>query len=202
MTDLIENLDAELQGTKSFVENELIGLNETLQESIIALNQYHTTTATTTSTTTITTPSNCPASKEFKLIDGKCYAFENVKRNFDDAQARCGQIFGSNIGGKIFEPHSDQVMLEVLKYAKGIWEPISPQIWVGITDKTSEGKFVYYSNGQSHTLPWGFASTNDSNKNCVLVHWGYSQSTHGYYKKLYQYSCSSANPVAICEWVF
>ena len=133
------------------------------------------------------------------MENDKCYAFENVNRNFDDTQARCRQIFGSNIGGKIFEPQSDQVMLEVLKYAKGIWEPISPQIWVGITDKTSEGKFVYYSNGQSHTLPCGFISTNDSNKNCLLVHWGYSQSTHGYYKKLYHYHCSTTTPVAICE---
>ena len=184
MTDLIETL---------------IGLNETLQESIIGLNQYHTTTATTTTPTTITTPSNCPASKEFKLIDGKCYAFENVKRNFDDTQARCSQIFGSNIGGKIFEPQSDQVIQEVLKYAKDIWTPANPYIWVGITDKTSEGTFVYYSNGQSHTLPWGFASSNDSTKNCLLV--SCMQSTHSFYKKLYQYKCSNITPVAICEWV-
>ena len=184
----------------------MFGLNETLQESIIALNQYHTTTATTTTsttttTTTITTPSNCPASKEFKLIQGKCYAFENVVRNFDDTQARCRQIFGNNIGGKIFEPQSDQVMLEVLKYAKNIWEPKSPQIWVGITDKTSEGIFVYYSNGQSHRLPWGFVSSNDPNRNCLFVHWNYMQAANWAYKKFYHNHCSSAHPVAICEWV-
>ena len=37
----------------------------------------------------------CPASNEFKLIQGKCYAFENVLRTFDDTQVRCSQIFGS-----------------------------------------------------------------------------------------------------------
>ena len=194
MTDLIEN----------FVENELIGLNETLQESIIALNQYqyHTTTATNTTTTTKTTPSNCPASKEFKLIEGKCYTFENVKRTFDDTQTRSRKIFGNNIGGKIFEPQTDQVIQEVLKYAKDIWKPESPRIGVGITDKTSEGKFVYYSNGQSHTLPWGFASgsSNNSNRNCLLVHWRYIQSSNAWYKKLYHFNCSNASQVAICEW--
>ena len=42
----------------------------------------------------------CPASNEFKLIQGKCYAFENVLRTFDDTQVRCSQIFGST--GKYF----------------------------------------------------------------------------------------------------
>ena len=33
-------------------------------------------------------PKICPDSVEFKLIHGKCYAFENVLRKFDDTQER------------------------------------------------------------------------------------------------------------------
>ena len=36
-------------------------------------------------------------------------------RKYDDTQERCGQIFGSDIGGKIFEPRTDQVLEDVLK---------------------------------------------------------------------------------------
>ena len=152
------------------------------------------------STKQVTTPSNCPASKGFKLIQGKCYALDKFLRNFDDTQARCGQIFGSNIGGKIFEPQSHQVIQEVLEFAKNILEPDTLRIWVGITDKISEGKFVYYSNGQFHRLSWGFVSSNDSNKNCLLVHWLYIQPSNGFYKKLHHYNCSTGFNAAICEW--
>jgi len=68
----------------------------------------------------------CPSGKMFKVIEEKCYAFENVRRNFQGTQARCGQIFGNNAGGKIIEPRSDQILDEVLKYAKIAWDGANP----------------------------------------------------------------------------
>ena len=138
----------------------------------------------------------CPASDEFKLIQGKCYAFENVKRTFDDTQVRCGQIFGSDIGGKIFEPRTDEVLVDVLKNAQIAWDT-SPQTWLGITDRKSEGNFAYSSDGQSNLLSWNYGSTNAIGKDCLLVHPSYATYTSPYYL---HWGCSSTL-AAICEWV-
>ena len=140
----------------------------------------------------------CPSGKMFKVIEEKCYAFENVRRNFQATQARCGQIFGNNAGGKIIEPRSDQVLREVLKYAKTAWDGANPATWMGITDESSEGNFAYPSDGQSHKLSWTFMTSINSNSrstNCLLIHHSYLD-----LKKMHHWACS-ANLAAICEWV-
>ena len=144
----------------------------------------------------------CPSGKMFKAIRGKCYAFENDLRTFEATQTRCGQIFGNTAGGKIFEPRSDQVIKEVLEYAIIAWVGTSspaPQTWLGITDESLEGNFVYHSDGQSHKLSWPFgilgSYPNSRSRNCLLVHPNYVLS-HG----MVHWKCS-ANLAAICEWV-
>ena len=141
-------------------------------------------------------PKECPASDEFKLIQGKCYAFENVLRTFDDTQVRCSQIFGSNIDGKIFEPRTDEVLEEVLKQAAIIWNA-NPQLWLGITDRKSEGDFAYSSDGQSNQLSWGYGRTNAIGIDCLLLHHSYVSSSS---PNMLIWSCSSTL-AAICEWV-
>ena len=140
-------------------------------------------------------PKICPDSNEFKLIHGICYAFEIVLRTFDDTQERCGQIFGSDIGGKIFEPRTDQVLEDVLKAAQIAFG--NPQTWLGITDRKSEGNFAYSSDGQSNLLSWNYGSTNAIGKDCLLVHPSYATYPSPYYL---HWGCSSTL-AAICEWV-
>ena len=142
--------------------------------------------------------SKCPSGKMFKAIRGKCYAFENVKRNFQATQTRCGQIFGNQAGGKIFEPRSDHVMKEVLEYAKIAWDGANPQLWMGITDEASENNFVYHSDGQSQKLSWRFSRSNSRSKNCLLIHHSYS--TYPSSHEMLHWDCS-ATLAAICEWV-
>ena len=145
-------------------------------------------------------PKECPASDEFKLIQGKCYAFENVLRTFDDTQVRCSQIFGSNIGGKIFEPRTDEVLEDVLKQAAIIWSggaSTNPQLWLGITDRKTEGDFAYSSDDQSNQLSWGYGRTNAIGKDCLLLHHSYVSSSS---PNMLIWSCSSTL-AAICEWV-
>jgi hypothetical protein len=137
-------------------------------------------------------PKECPASDEFKLIQGKCYAFENVLRTFDDTQVRCSQIFGSNIGGKIFEPRTDEVLEDVLKQAAIIWSGANPQLWLGITDRKTEGDFAYSSDDQSNQLSWGYVRTNAIGIDCLLLHHSSSIMNH--------WDCSKTL-AAICEWV-
>ena len=142
-------------------------------------------------------PPTCPDSNEFKLIQGICYAFEIVLRTFDDTQERCSQIFGSDIGGKIFEPRTDQVLEDVLKHTKIAWNNANPQTWLGITDKKSEGNFVYSSDGQSNQLSWTYGSTNAIGIDCLLVHPSYVYSSSPYWL---HWNCLSTL-AAICEWV-
>ena len=142
-------------------------------------------------------PKECPTSDEFKLIQGKCYAFENVLRTFDDTQVRCSQIFGSNIGGKIFEPRTDEVLEDVLKQAKIAWSGSNPQLWLGITDRKTEGDFAYSSDDKSNQLSWGYGSSNAIGRDCLLVHHSYVSSSSPNHLV---WSCSSTL-AAICEWV-
>ena len=149
--------------------------------------------------------SGCPESisKTFKVIQGKCYAFENQKRTFDATQTRCGQIFPNNINGKVFEPRSDQVLEDVLKYAKIAWDGASPQTWLGITDKAMESNFVYPSNGDPHKLSWDVSSTFNQNSvsyNCLLLHPTYADSRNSYHHKMHHWSCSKTL-AAICEMI-
>merc|ERR1711963_566716 len=137
---------------------------------------------------------NCPMAKGFRLIQGKCYAFETDLRTFDATQTRCGQIFPNNTEGKIFEPTSDKVLEEVLKQAKIECGGANPQIWLGITDKTSENNFVYHSDGQPQKLNWAFGRTNNGTINCLLVHHSYVTS----YRTMLHWDCSKSL-AAICE---
>ena len=134
----------------------------------------------------------------FKSINGICYAFENVRRTFQATQTRCGQIFGNQIGGKIFEPRSTQVMQEINKYALISWDGVDPQTWLGITDESSEGNFVYPSDGQSHKLSsFRPQRSNSRSANCIFIHPSYTPSNN----YMYVYKCTHTNPAAICEWV-
>ena len=142
-------------------------------------------------------------SKEFKLIQGKCYAFDNGLRTYDATQVRCGQIFGNNVSGKIFEPRTDQVLEDVLKNAKIAWSgdsPSNPQLWLGITDRNSEGNFAYSSDGQSNELNWSYSNSFYSNSisiNCLLIHHSYVTSSNSH--NMLHWDCSKTL-AAICEW--
>ena len=53
-----------------------------------------------------------------------------------------------SLGGKLFEPKSASVNKAVLAFARTKGIPIGRGIWIGIHDKTNEGKFTYESDGK------------------------------------------------------
>ena len=92
-------------------------------------------------------------------------------------------------------------MKEVLQYAKIAWagdSKTNPQLWMGITNETSEGNFVYHSDGQSQKLSWSLTRgyVNTRSNNCLLVHHSYSPNLN----HMLYWPCS-ATLAAICEWV-
>ena len=68
------------------------------------------------------------------------------------------------LGGKLFEPKSASVNKAVLAFARTKGIPIGKGIWIGIHDKTNEGKFTYESDGKPIT--WKNWNKNEPNNCC------------------------------------
>ena len=101
------------------------------------------------------------------------------------------------MGGKIFEPRTDEVLEDVLKQAAIIWNA-NPQLWLGITDRKTEGDFAYSTDDQSNQLSWGYGGyTNTIGIDCLLLHHSYVYSSS---PNMLRWDCSKTL-AAICEWV-
>ena len=75
---------------------------------------------------------------KYKFVNGDG---DNEKETHSGAKAFC-----ESVDAKLFEPKSAEVFTDVVKLAK--LKRLS-QFWIGINDKTKEGKFVYSSDGSS-----------------------------------------------------
>ena len=136
-----------------------------------------------------------------RLIQGKCYAFVDIKGSFDDTQARCGEIFGENIQGKIFEPSSKQLHDEILDVAKQVINPHSngPNYWIGATYDFSENKVEYSSNGNPLSFT-SWTSCCPEQPNLDFQDW-LCIFTHSAHKKWFNFDCDSSEISTICEWI-
>jgi len=135
-----------------------------------------------------------------RLIQGKCYAFIDIEGSFDDTQARCREIFGENIQGKIFEPSSKQLHDEILDVAKQVINPESngPNYWIGVTYDFSEDNVVYSSNGNPlNFTPWASQQPNLDFQDWLCIF------THSAHRQWFNFACDSGSPKpsTICEWI-
>merc|ERR1711974_47232 len=75
------------------------------------------------------------------------------------------------LGGKLFEPKSASVNNAVLAFARTKGIPIGKGIWIGIHDKTNEGKFTYESDEKPITWKnWNKNEPNNSGgEDCVHI---------------------------------
>ena len=91
----------------------------------------------TTNDTTTTIPFICPLDEpypqfgQYQLVQGKCFYFEKVKKNFTEARANCKQK-----GGKLYEPIDVAQMKKVSKIGAIGGGHLT---WIGITDIAMEG---------------------------------------------------------------
>ena len=101
--------------------------------------------------------------------------------------------------GKAPKRRGYYVAKEVLEYTKIALDGSNSGLWLGITDESSEGNYVYPSDGIAQKLSWTFhpSFSNSRSANCLYMHPGYVTSR----KWMVQYSCSSNTLAAICEWV-
>ena len=152
--------------------------------------------ATTNDTTTTTIPFICPLDEpypqfgQYQLVQGKCFYFEKVKKNFTEAMANCKQK-----GGKLYEPINVVQMKKVSKIGAIGGGHLT---WIGITDIAMEGNYVYDSNGKSINFspPWitGYGA-HGTIFNCIAVY----VNGNADIGKLYDYACYVKH-YSICEF--
>ena len=98
----------------------------------------------------------------FFLALGKCYFTDTIKRNYDDSQAHCNEIFPH--GGQLFEPRDETTNKEVLKNRLQCCGT-----WIGITDRYSHGSYRYESNNGHLTLSLWIPNEPSPNEHCVII---------------------------------
>ena len=137
----------------------------------------------------------CPTSEpNYRLIDNTCYYFETTRKSYDDAKQNCNTKFPQ---GKLFEPKSLSSNKKVHKAALSIEN--YPHWWIGITDKRSEGSWVYDSDGASvaFSIPWiSGEPTGGTVQNCLQ----YKSASRNLIGQLGDNSCPMTCPT-ICEQI-
>ena len=96
---------------------------------------------------------------KFEVL-GKHFYTDKITRNFDDAQAFCKKIFP--LGGRLYEPRDETTNEEIIKNR---YKPS----WIGITDRISQGSYLYESDNGQLTIspPWHPGQPNRGNQRCV-----------------------------------
>ena len=110
----------------------------------------------------------CPLEKSgyFEVL-GKCYFTDTIKRNFDDSQAHCKEIFP--LGGRLFEPRNLTTNKKVRENRLEDFSLYS-HAFIGITDRISQGSYRYESdNGQLTVSQWNGVEPNNDNEHCVTI---------------------------------
>ena len=114
-------------------------------------------------------PGNCSElGSNYRLVDGRCYYFHDVKIAHEKAQANCAGKFPS--GGRLFEPQSLTRNNNVLIASR---EVIPEDIWIaiGVTRSNSASDFKYISNGVKvpFDLPYYSSWSETEDHNCMFA---------------------------------
>ena len=109
-----------------------------------------------------TDPCPCPIEKpEYFEVRGKCFYTDNTTRNFDDSQAHCKEIFPH--GGRLYEPRDKSTNKEVAQAS----HRASNWVWIGITDRSSQGSYQYSSDDGTLTISqWAADRPSNDNEDC------------------------------------
>ena len=92
-------------------------------------------------------------------MNDQCYYFYNEEvKLFDDAQNICSEIVKKHgfDNGRLYEPKDLENFAMIYELAEQFSGKPTLQLWLGLNDKSREGKFVYNSNGQlaKFNPPW------------------------------------------------
>ena len=87
------------------------------------------------------------------------------------AQTNCAGKFGSD-HGRLFEPKSLAMYQSVYDKSKALGHPNGGS-YIGVDDLSSEGNYVYSSNGVAipFTIPWRSGDPDGSSHDCIAIGW-------------------------------
>ena len=133
----------------------------------------------------------CPTEKsEYKKINGRCFYFEKKTLSYNDAKENCREKLIWSGQGKLFEPSTLAENDKIAKISDSFFS--TDFVYIGVTDVSQEGQFVYNSNGIKINFSPIWHGRNNG-KNCICF-----GTWVPYIGKWYEGICSSKRK-SICE---
>ena len=142
---------------------------------------------------------HCPLENpNYILVDNQCYYIQTNSTNFETAKEACKEKLTDYGGMRLFQPRTTAQNELIMRLAQEVTGKTS-WVWLGITDNTTEGEFMYEDNGRPIMFEpsWhsGYGSRGTA-YNCVLSYMNDGSSSS--FSKWLDYDCS-LNYFSICE---
>ena len=155
--------------TYQTIEDQIHEMNTTVYEFRDAIDELKENAAEQDVVETIPGLLNCSElGSNYRIVDGRCYYFHNVKLAHSKAQANCAGKFPS--GGRLFEPQSLTTNNNVLIASR---EMISEESWwaIGVIRTNSASDYKYISNGVKvpFDLPFYDGWSDNGNDICMFA---------------------------------
>ena len=132
------------------------------------------------------------------LVDNQCYYIQTNTTNYETAKEKCKENLADYGGGRLFQPRSRAQNELIMRLAQEVTGKTS-WVWLGITDNTTEGEFMYEDNGRPIMFEpsWhsGYGSRGTA-YNCILSRM--VDGSNSYFSQWLDYDCSQ-NYISICE---
>ena len=142
---------------------------------------------------------HCPLENpNYILVDNQCYYIQTNSTNFETAKEACKEKLTDYGGMRLFQPRSTVQNELIMKLAHEATGKTS-WVWIGITDNTTEGEYMYADNGEliKFDPSWhsGYGSRGTA-YNCILSRM--VDGSNSYFSQWLDYDCSQ-NYISICE---
>jgi len=160
--------------TYQTIEDQIHEMNTTVYEFRDAIDELKENAAHQDVVETIPGLLNCSElGSNYRIVDGRCYYFHNVKLAHSEAQANCAGKFPS--GGRLFEPQTLTTNNNVLLASR---EVITEGEWlaIGVKRTNSASDYKYISNGVKvpFDLPYVSGWVDHENNKCMFANNGES----------------------------
>ena len=142
---------------------------------------------------------HCPLENpNYILVDNQCYYIQTNSANYETAKETCKEKLTDYGGMRLFQPRSTVQNELIMKLAQEATGKTS-WVWLGITDNTTEGEFMYEDNGWPIKFEPSWHSSYGSRGtayNCVLSYMNDGSSSS--FSNWLDQDCSK-NYFSICE---
>lgn len=178
---LYDNPEFVGEARKQYTEEEMTTVKETCVAEMAKLGQ------------STKSPQSCPT--QWVPYQNSCYFFGNDYGNWNQGKVKCEQKHGSSKYVRITSQEEDTFLRNFVR-SRNITEYASRDYWIGGTDASRDGEFMWEGHSQSFTWTnWGPGNPDRvGTSDCVIL---FQRSDY----KWHDTSCSNSNSY-ICEIEF